>query len=295
MPWIKLKPIASLEGHGEAYTAYSSKLKRGFTVDALHEILAHSDKSMIPHLQDRVDNLVVVKESQLTKEQEWMHLCKAHGVHKCWGCHLGKAHKQPFHTNPERATSVGHWHLDYKSSKVPSLIYHNTGYFLYFEECSGITVACPTNNKRGSTQLANWKEIEALLEKYKHSTHTIVCDGGGEYVNDDTMHYWRVVKKHTIKITVPHTPQHNSRAERKIKTVDDKANAVLCAFQLHDKYWELAILFVVFVENRILTIHISNPPWTNLTGEIIDFSVFTMPFGTLVFAFNPTKEAEIKN
>ena len=64
VPWIKLKPTASLEGHGEAYTACSSKLKGGFTVDALHEILAHSDKSMIPHLQDRVDNLVVVKEDQ---------------------------------------------------------------------------------------------------------------------------------------------------------------------------------------------------------------------------------------
>jgi hypothetical protein len=225
---------------------------------------------MIPHLEDKGNNLVIAKEKDVHKDHKLM-VCGD----KCVGCQLGKAHMQYFRMNPERATTIGHWHLDYKSSKVPSLYYGNTGYFIYFEEVSGVTCACPTNNKRGSTQLKEWKLLESLVEKYGHKTHTIVCDGGGEFINQETMDHWKVVKKYNVHVTVANTPQHNSRAERKIRTVDDKANACLQDYQLHDKYWELAILFVVYVENRILTMFLHNPPWTNLTGELVDYSVFS--------------------
>ena len=38
-----------------------------------------------------------------------------------------------------------------------------------------------------------------MFERYGHNAHTFVCDGGGEYVNNDTMHYWKIVKKYDVK------------------------------------------------------------------------------------------------
>ena len=98
------------------------------------------------------------------------------------------------------------------------------------------------------------------------------------------MEYWKLHRKYEVNITGPDTPQHNSRAERKIQTIDNKINACLQQYQLSECYWELALYLVVFVENRIVSTHRPTiPPMQALTGMKVDYSVFKMPFGTLVY------------
>ena len=53
-----------------------------------------------------------------------------------------------------------------------------------------------------------------------------------------------------------------------------------------DCYWELALYYVVYVENRIVSTHRPMmPPMQALTNKkvTVDYSVFKMPFGTLVY------------
>jgi hypothetical protein len=274
IPWALLRPITQgeLGEHGEStHKSYASKLK-GFTLTFWHHILAHTDKGVVKQMANIVDNMVIMHDKDSCDDKE------------CIGCHLAKPKKSHFNRNPERAASIGRLHMDYKSTKVPSIYYGNTGYFLMWDEASGVTMCIPTNTKRAKAQLVAFKYFEAELNKHGHSIYEINCDGGGEYVAHECMDYWKLVKKYSVNITGPYTPQHNSRAERKIQTLDNKLNACLQQYQLGDNYWELALFFTVYVENRIISTHRPLiPPLQALTGKKVSYTKLTMPFGTFVY------------
>ena len=228
---------------------------------------------MLPHLEDRVDGMCIKSDAKVPSSSK----------KPCYGCNLGKAKKTHFHRNATRAKKVGKLHLDYKSSKTPSLYNGNTGYFIMWDEGSGTTCAIPTNNKRGDTQLEAFKIFEAELERNGHKVYEIVCDGGGEYINTTTLNYWKLEKQYKLGYSAPDTPEHNSRAERRILTLDNKMNAMLQHFQLGDCYWEQCLLLVVHIENRVISTHYHIPPMEKLTGKRVSVAHLTMPFGTMVY------------
>ena len=291
LPWCSLKPLTKEEY--DAYIAtkhggYSSSSKvKGFTELMYHSILAHSDRQIIKPLSELVDGMMVKDDANVDLDVEGAVWWDEHGEqvpHDCIGCRLVKAKRKHFDRNPERATKVGRLHMDFKSTKVPSLYTGNTGYFLMWDEFSGVTCCIPTQTKKASAQLEAFKYFEAELVKHGHQVYEINCDGGMEYLAKECVDYWKLTKGYDMNVTGPDTPQHNARAERKIQTIDNKLNACLQQYQLHDCYWELALWYVVFVENRIISKHrMDMPPMQALTGKRVDLSRLTMPFGTLVY------------
>jgi hypothetical protein len=198
IPWALLRPMTQgeLGEHGEStHKGYASKLKKGFTLDFWHYILAHNDKGVVKQMANIVDNMTIMHDKNSCDDKE------------CIGCHLAKPKKSHFNRNPERAASIGRLHMDYKSTKVPSIYYGNTGYFLMWDEASGVTMCIPTNTKRAKAQLVAFKYFEAELNKHGHSIYEINCDGGGEYVAHECMDYWKLVKRYSVNITGPDTPQ----------------------------------------------------------------------------------------
>ena len=131
----------------------------------------------------------------------------------------------------------------------------NTGYFLLWDEASNLVMVYCTKDKSGASQLHAFQKYEAFLKSHGHRVWMVQCDGGGEYLNQNTLDYWSSIglDGESIQPSCPHTPQQNGRAERMILTIDDKCNAQLQHMQLSDVYWEQSLLYVCHVENRIIT------------------------------------------
>jgi hypothetical protein len=108
-------------------------------------------------------------------------------------------------------------------------------------------------------------------------SHIIKClhsDRGGEYVNNDLK---RILQEAGVehKLTVPHSPQQNGRAECFNRTIMEKASAMLHHAGMSQGFWETAVATACHLYNRTPT-H-SNKWRTPLelwNGTIPDVSYF---------------------
>jgi hypothetical protein len=86
-------------------------------------------------------------------------------------------------------------------------------------------------------------------------SHTIKClhsDRGGEYVNNNLK---RILQEAGVehKLTVPHSPQQNGRAERFNRTIMEKASAMLHHAGMSQGFWETAVVTACHLYNRTPT------------------------------------------
>ncbi|KAL7280536.1 hypothetical protein ACG7TL_005473 [Trametes sanguinea] len=94
-----------------------------------------------------------------------------------------------------------------------------------------------------------------------------MSDGGGEYKSKA---FDNLLKDKGIEIlqSVPHQPQQNGRAERLMRTLSDKAEAMRFKACLPQSWWEFAIEHAVHVYNRTpLRRHKWRTPYEVLNGE----------------------------
>ena len=97
------------------------------------------------------------------------------------------------------------------------------------------------------------REFKALLETQKHvRIKLFICDGHSTY----TSHAFR--QEFTMtgtlqKIRAPYTPQQNSNAERRIRTVFDVARTFMIQSGVPKSFWEDAVLHANFLRNHVYT------------------------------------------
>ena len=72
----------------------------------------------------------------------------------------------------------------------------------------------------------------------------------GEYTSNDITGFYQ---EHDIihEVTAPYTPQSNSVAERKNRTLMDMVNCMLLGSSAPENLWGEALLSVYFIFNRI--------------------------------------------
>ncbi|GBP21081.1 Copia protein [Eumeta japonica] len=73
----------------------------------------------------------------------------------------------------------------------------------------------------------------------------LFCDNGGEYLSNDMKEYC-VQRGISYHLTVPQTPSLNGVAERMIRTVTEKARAMLVGSKLEKSFWGEAVLTATF-------------------------------------------------
>ena len=242
------------------------------TLSFLHWVLGHSDPSMLKQLPHYVDGLKLVQDKGGFQ-------CHGHG------CQLGKAKHVPFprNTNPKTLVVGAQVSCDYKSSKRPSLLRGNTGFFLYKDRASRLEFMYASRNKSSKTQMHAFKLFLGFMFKHGHLILHVNFDGGGEFVAQDFLDY---LEEMYIDYTFTNadTPQQNSVIERDIQTVDGKSNAQMQGMQASDVFWELSCIHVVGINN--VTIESKNPTFPPLewvTGKRVNLSKYCLPWFCVVF------------
>ena len=106
-----------------------------------------------------------------------------------------------------------------------------------------------------NTQIKGWM-LNTVGEYKSHAFNEMLCNEG--------IHIYQ---------SAPHTPQQNSRAERHIHTLMDKAQVMCLHTCLPPSYWEFAVNQAVHIHNRVSSQCLNwKMPMEFLTGQKPDIS-----------------------
>ncbi|KAL7284847.1 hypothetical protein ACG7TL_002160 [Trametes sanguinea] len=156
-------------------------------------------------------------------------------------------------------------HSDLKSFPVDS--YHKYKYAIMFldDHTSYAWAVCLRSKDAALTATKHF--LANVENQFKTKVQKWMSDGGGEYKSKA---FDNLLKDKGIEIlqSVPHQPQQNGRAERLMRTLSDKAEAMRFEACLPQSWWEFAIEHAVHVYNRTpLRRHKWRTPYEVLNGE----------------------------
>ncbi|KAL7284517.1 hypothetical protein ACG7TL_001808 [Trametes sanguinea] len=156
-------------------------------------------------------------------------------------------------------------HSDLKSFPVDS--YHKYKYAIMFldDHTSYAWAVCLRSKDAALTATKHF--LANVENQFKTKVQKWMSDGGGEYKSKA---FDNLLKDKGIEIlqSVPHQPQQNGRAERLMRTLSDKAEAMRFEACLPQSWWEFAIEHAVHVYNRTpLRRHKWQTPYEVLNGE----------------------------
>lgn len=157
----------------------------------------------------------------------------------CPGCAKGKMPQKPFPAVQYRASAPFELiHSDLKS--FPIVSYHKYEYIIVFFDDFTSYAWISLLRKKSAAIVATRQFIQLVKNQHKTVINKWMSDAGGEYKShafDD------LLKEEGIQIlqSAPYTPQQNGRAERFMRTVMDKAEAMRHEACLPDSWWEFAV------------------------------------------------------
>lgn len=166
----------------------------------------------------------------------------------CRGCAEGKMPQRSFPPNYKRATRPFELiHSDLTIFPVDS--YHKYKYIITFfdDYSSHAWVMCM---RKKSSAITCTKQFLAMVKtQFNATVQRWMSDAGGEYKSDV---FDQMLKDNGIQIlqSVPHQPQQNGRAERFMRTLMDKAEAMRHEACFPPSWWEFAVEHAAHVYNR---------------------------------------------
>ncbi|KAL0278101.1 UNVERIFIED_CONTAM: hypothetical protein PYX00_000010 [Menopon gallinae] len=174
------------------------------TLQTYHERLGHQNKKHVKEILSRM-NIPVKDEKESV----------------CDGCAIGKMHRLPFRSRPNRATKTGEIiHADLngpiKVSRRSSIFFLNT--FLKETKTKG------------------------------HIIKSFRCDGGKEFDNICTR---EILSEFGVELLIgpPYSPQQNGSAERENRTIVEAARSMLNSCGLPKSLWAEACSTAVYLLN----------------------------------------------
>ena len=109
---------------------------------------------------------------------------------------------------------------------------------------------------------------------FNQSIKVLHTDCGSEYTNNEFTYF---CSQSSIfhQFTCPHTSQQNNVAKRKHRHIVDMALTLISQTSLPFQYWSYAFSTVVFLINRLPSIHHHyTTPWETLFGKSPNYSLF---------------------
>jgi len=138
-------------------------------------------------------------------------------------------------------------HSDLKSFPVVS--YHKYKYFIVFlDDYTGFAWVTLLRDKGSAiTALKQW--LALIRNQYNTTIKEWMSDAGGEYKSDA---FLRTLKDDGITVlqSVPYVSQQNGRAERFMRTIMDKAQAMRLEACLPQNQWEFVVAHATHCYNR---------------------------------------------
>jgi len=226
--------------------------------DLMHRRLGHPSKDVMTHARRNVNGF---PKSVTIPSQSPV----------CPGCAQGKMPASAHPPSDTRATApFERIHSDLKSFPVVS--YHKYKYFVSFiDDFTSYAWIVLLRDK--ASAITALKQFMAMASnQYNARIKEWMSDAGGEYKSDA---FIRTLKDAGIKIlqSAPHTPQQNGRAERFMRTVMDKAQAMRLEACIPQSWWEFAVLHATHCYNRMPIKRLKwETPYAALNGQIPDIS-----------------------
>lgn len=132
--------------------------------------------------------------------------------------------------------------------------------------------------KSKSECLSKFKEYKNEAENYtKRKIQNLQSDNGTEYINHEFDNY---LKENGIKrrLSAPYTPEQNGLAERKNRTLLDKARCMLIDARMPERFWAEAVYTANYLANRSPCSSIDNmtpfEKWVKRIPKIRHFHIF---------------------
>jgi len=133
-----------------------------------------------------------------------------------------------------------------------------------------------------------WRKKEE--KRTGHVVKRIRSDNGGEYTSKDYESYLRD-EGITQETTIPRTPQQNGKAERGMRTIEEKLTCALRdARELDPSYWAEAMNYATFTINRIPSASINHQtPFQAYHKRKPDLT-YLRAFGSIAYALDPERK-----
>ena len=221
--------------------------------DIMHRRFRHPSKAVLQHAQ---------KHTQHFPE---IHFPTEDCI--CPGCAFGKMSNQAFSENPRCAVKAFElMHSDLKSFPVPS--YRKYKYIItFYDDFTSHAWTMPLRSKAAVIMVAK-DFLELVRVQYNAQVKGWVSDAGSEYKSDA---FDRALLKKGIIInqSAPWTPMQNGRAERLMRTLMDKAEAMQHQACIPQSWWEFAFPHTTHIYNRTPVARLQwRTPHEVLKGEL---------------------------
>ncbi|KAJ9558897.1 hypothetical protein OSB04_013511 [Centaurea solstitialis] len=202
----------------------------------------------------------------------------------CSSCQLAKSKRLPFHSNEKRSSFVLDLiHCDLWGPAPTKSTDEFSYYVIFIDDFSRFTWFYPLRLK---SDLFN-----VLVSFYNLVTTQFSCpikmfqsDGGTEFLNHRVRSFF-TDKGIQHRISCPHTPEQNGRAERKHRHITETGLAMLFNAHAPAKYWVDAFSAAVYTINRLPTpLLLNKSPFEMLFSTPPNYENFR-PFGCRVFPY----------
>jgi hypothetical protein len=162
----------------------------------------------------------------------------------CQGCAEEKMTRSSFPPSPGRSKApFNKIHMDLKEFSVHS--YSKYKFFiLFFNDCIsfGWTVLL---RRKSKADPAIRQFIAMVKNQFNKVIHEFMIDAGGEFKSEEFLKELGI----NILTSFLHMHQQNCRAERFIRTIVEKAQAIHLEACISQNWWEFAVNYAVHIYN----------------------------------------------
>lgn len=210
----------------------------------------------------------------------------------CPGCAQGKTPMRPFPASDRRASRPFELvHSDLKELPVES--YYRQKYAMVFLDDATSHAWIVLLRQKSQAINALRQFLAMVATQYDTKVKSWMSDAGGEYKSGA---FTNLLKENGIEIlqSTPHMHQQNGRAERFIRTMMDKAEAMRFTACIPPSWWNFSLEHAVYVYNRTPLRRTQwRTPYEVMNGEVPDISKLRV-FGCGAYVFIPEKVRQNK-
>jgi transposase InsO family protein len=209
----------------------------------------------------------------------------------CKVCIKAKSFKMPFEKNRKTQRETIPLKLVHADVKGPMETVGFDGgryYVTFIDDCTDMTIVYVLRSRDEVFQC--YQDFEAMTSN--HFNGKRICrlriDNGGEFISNEMNKYCRE-RGVWINTTNPYTPQQNGVAERRNRTIMEKAKSFLLQANLPNVFWPYAVYTAVFLMNRVYSKSIGDIPFRKWFGKDYNYKYLRV-WGCRAFVHVPKEK-----
>jgi hypothetical protein len=200
--------LSAMLAHADSLLA--STMVSSIDYDIMHRCFAHPSMDVLQHALGNTQgfpNILIPRENPI-----------------CPGCAEGKMTHSSFPASDQRSTKpFDKVHMDLRSMLTHS--YHGYNFFLIlFDDCTSHGWTVNLKHKSNANPAIR-QFIAKIRTQYGKTIHEFKIDAGGEFKSTELTKFLKELGVN-ILTSIPHMHQQNGHAERFIRTIMDKSQAI---------------------------------------------------------------------